>query len=71
MTRVEINLDVYLKVLNQKTCLNAEIRRFMLGIQTSLKDLKDQGKLNAKADSDDEDFDEGSNRKIRRKGLVQ
>jgi len=41
MTRVEINLDVYLKVLNQKTCLNAEIRRFMLGIQTSLKDLKD------------------------------
>ena len=39
----------------------------MLGIQGSLKEMKDSGKLTAKADSDDEDFEDGSNRKGRRK----
>ena len=69
MSRVEINLDVFLKVLNQRTCLTAEIRRTMLGIQGSLKEMKDSGKLAVKQDSDDEDNDDnlGLNRKGKKK----
>jgi len=32
MTRVEINLEVFLKIVNSRTCLLAEIRRVFLGI---------------------------------------
>lgn len=59
MTRVEINLEVFLKIVNSRTCLLAEIRRVFLGIQGSLREMKESGKLLAKADSDDEEFDDG------------
>jgi len=45
MHRVEINFDVYMKIMNQKTSLNQEIRRFLLGIQGSLKEMAANGKL--------------------------
>lgn len=45
MHRVEINFDVYMKIMNQKTCLIQEMRRFLLGIQGSLKEMAANGKL--------------------------
>lgn len=58
MHRVEINFDVYMKIMNQKTSLNQEIRRFLLGIQGSLKEMAANGKLAVQADSDAEEDDD-------------
>lgn len=54
MHRVEINCEVFLKILNHKTCLVQEIRSKFLGIQTSLKDMALSGKLKQVPESESE-----------------
>lgn len=45
LTRIEINAESYLKILNNKTCINYEIRNKFLGIQGSLKEMAENGSL--------------------------
>ena len=56
--RVEINAEVYLKVVNQRTCIVQEIRSKFLGIQTTLKEMAISGKLNQIVDSEREEAED-------------
>lgn len=58
MTRTEINFDVFMKIVNQRSCLTQEMRRVFLGIHKSMKEMKSSGKLNVKVDSDDDENQE-------------
>jgi hypothetical protein len=56
--RVEINAEVFLKILNMKTCITQEIRSKFMGIYGSMKEMAENGTLNQKVDSDHEEFED-------------
>lgn len=65
--RFDINLEVYLKAVRNRICLVQEIRKFLLGVNGSLKEMTASNTLNAVVDSDAEEEEEGYQKKGKKK----
>jgi hypothetical protein len=56
---VEIDFEVFQKIVKNNTCLKDEILRCFLGIEGSVREMQERGLLVKKGDNYDDDEDEG------------
>lgn len=68
---MEINTEVYLKIVKQRPCLIKEIRGKFLGIQGSIKEMAAANKLNTKVDSEHEDEGEDNSKQRQKKSSTK